>query len=207
MEEQLLGFNINDFIFRAALDILITFIIVRFIYYPNHKNKEFLFTFILFNITIFFLCFLLISTKIELGFAFGLFAVFSMIRYRTVTIPVREMGYFFICVALGIVNALMMYGDHYWLLIVINLFFTLLIFLLDKKFSLKHENYKFIVYDRIDLINNKEALIEELRTKTGINFHKIDILRIDYFKEIVRLRAYYYSDNVETYLESDGDDD
>lgn len=207
MEEQLLGFNLNDFLFRALLDILITFVIVRFIYYTNHKNKEFLFTFILFNITIFFLCFLLISTKIELGFAFGLFAVFSMIRYRTVTIPVREMGYFFICVALGIVNALMMYGDHFWLLIVINLFFTLLIFLLDKKFSLKHENYKFIVYDRIDLINNKEALMEELRIKTGINFHKIDILRIDYFKEIVRLRAYYYSDNVETYLEGDGDDD
>lgn len=207
MEEQLLGFNLNDFLFRALLDILITFVIVRFIYYPNHKNKEFLFTFILFNITIFFLCFLLISTKIELGFAFGLFAVFSMIRYRTVTIPVREMGYFFICVALGIVNALMIYGEQFWLLIGINLFFTLLIFLLDKKFSLKHENYKFIVYDRIDLINNKEALIEELRIKTGINFHKIDILRIDYFKEIVRLRAYYYSDNVETYLEGDGDDD
>lgn len=207
MDEQLLGFNLNDFLFRTIFDIITTIIIVRFIYYPNHKNKDFLFTFILFNVTIFFLCYLFITTKIELGFAFGLFAVFSMIRYRTVTIPVREMGYFFICVALGIVNAVMVFGDNYLLLIGINLFFIVLIFLLDKKFGLKHENYKYIVYDRIDLINNKEALLEELKSKTGINFHKIDILRIDYFKEVVRLKAYYFSENVETFLESDGDDD
>jgi hypothetical protein len=207
MEEQLAGLNINDFLFRAIVNIIVTFIIVRFIYYPNHKNKEFLFTFILFNITIFFLCYLLISTKLELGFAFGLFAVFSMIRYRTVTIPVREMGYFFICVALGIVNALMTYGQYHIFLIGVNVFFILLIFLLDMKFGLKHENYKYIVYDKIDLINNKEALLEELKVKTGMDFHKIEIMKIDFFKELVRLKAYYYSNSIETYNESTDDDD
>lgn len=207
MEEQILGFNPNDLFFRAVLNMVITFIIVRFIYYPNHRNKEFLFTFILFNITIFFLCYLLISTKLELGFAFGLFAVFSMIRYRTVTIPVREMGYFFICVALGIVNALMQYQEAYWLPIAINLFFTVLIFLLDMKFNLKHENYKYIVYDKIDQVNNPDVLMQELKEKTGIAIHRIDLQRIDYFKEVVRLKAYYYSDKVENNMEGSDDDD
>ena len=95
------SFEYLDIILRFGINILAIFILVRLIYYSTHKNKDFLFTFFLFNILIFIICLLLGATKIKIGFAFGLFAIFSIIRYRTVTVPIKEMGYFFTSVALG----------------------------------------------------------------------------------------------------------
>ncbi len=95
-----------DFILRYSINFIVIVTLVRFIYYPRHKNKDFMFTFMLFNTVNFLICFLLSSLKLKLGFAFGLFAIFSILRYRTVSVPIREMGYFFMCVTIGIINAL-----------------------------------------------------------------------------------------------------
>ena len=99
--ELVAAFNLSEFIFRALIDIVTMVILVGFIYYPKYKNKDFIFTFSIFNVINFLICVLLGSAKIKVGFAFGLFAIFSIIRYRTILISIKDMGYFFVCVALG----------------------------------------------------------------------------------------------------------
>jgi len=90
------GLDYSELLTRFGLNFVAIFILIRLIYYPTHKNKDFLFTFFIFNFVIFIL---LSTTKLKPGFAFGLFAIFSIMRYRTVTVPIKEMGYFFICLA------------------------------------------------------------------------------------------------------------
>ena len=198
-----------ELLVRLAANFVAIILIVRYIYYPKHRNKEFLFTFSLFNIVIFLLCFLLSSAQLELSFAFGLFAIFSIIRYRTVTIPVREMGYFFLCVALGIVNALIVVNDNYVNIILTNIIFIVTIFLLDRRIDLKHENYRFIILDRLDMVHEdrRVELIDDLKVKTGIEFHRIEIMRLDYFKETARIKAFFYSNRAESHSGTGDDED
>ena len=102
-------FDKKDFIellVRSAFNFLIVGYIVRYLYYPVTKNKDYLFTYLLISVTVFFLCFLLENVKLELGFALGLFAIFGIIRYRTDPIPIKEMTYLFIVIGISVMNAL-----------------------------------------------------------------------------------------------------
>ncbi len=188
---------ITELLCRFGLDLTIILLIVGFIYYPRHKNKDFLFTFIIFNISNFIICYLLANSKLNMGFAFGLFAIFSIIRYRTVMVPIREMGYFFISVALGLINALSSWGDVNSIVICIisNIFFVMMVFILDKNMGLDHENNKIIQYEKIENIKpeNYENLLEDLRNRTGLPVHRAEILKIDFLRDIARIQAFYYS--------------
>lgn len=186
--------NAQELMIRFAINLVAIVILVRFIYYPRHRNKDFLFTFILFNCLNFLICYLLADTKLKTGFAFGLFAIFSIMRYRTVMVPIKEMGYFFICVALGLINALAATEDHFVVLLVCNTFILVLTLVLDS-YSLSHENVKEIVYERIDLIRpeTREEMIADLRQRTGLPIHKIEVRSFDFLKDVAIVNAYYYS--------------
>lgn len=202
--------SLLDFGIRFLANFLAIFIIVRLIYYPAHKNKDFLFTFFLFNVINFMICILLSTAKLKMGFAFGLFAIFSILRYRTVTVPVREMGYFFISVTIGIINALAL-GDNYFIqLIIANTIIIAFAYFLDYRVTLKHENFKEIVYERIDLIQpeKREEMLEDLRKRTGLNIHRVEFIKIDFLKDIARIYAFYLADQNESKgVMSEGDDD
>jgi len=203
------GFDISELLARFGVNIVAIFILVRLIYYPRHKNKDFLFTFFLFNCLNFLICFLLSATKLKIGFAFGLFAIFSIMRYRTVVVPVKEMGYFFVCVAIGIINALANADDHYLVLIGCNVFILLLTLILDGKMNLNHENVKEIKYERIDLIHpeKRPEMIADLIKRTGLPIHKIDIVNIDFLRDIALVHAYYFSKENETKMAGVIDED
>ena len=133
---DLFGNNtLMEFLVRFGINLLFIIIIVRFIYYPRHRNKDFLFTFFLFNTVNFIICFLLSDTKLKTGFAFGLFAIFSIIRYRTVTVPIREMGYFFVAVTVGLINSLAVLESTQTAVILLmsNTIIIALILLLDRQ--------------------------------------------------------------------------
>ena len=221
-----------DFILRYALNLVMIVTLVRFIYYPRHKNKDFLFTFILFNSVNFLICFLLSSLKLKIGFAFGLFAIFSILRYRTVTVPIREMGYFFLSVTIGIINALadinislnqfvdinrkQGFGaaitgmDHsIFVLILADLIILALVYMLDRQLSLEHENWKDIVYERIDLIKPdvRTQMLDDLKSRTGLPIHRVEITKIDFLRDVARIRAFYYSLDNETSSLGTGDND
>jgi hypothetical protein len=199
----------TEMVSRFGINLLAIVILVRFIYYTTHKNKEFLFTFFLFNLLNFLICILLSTTKIKIGFAFGLFAIFSIMRYRTVTVPVKEMGYFFVCVALGIINSLATVDDNYVVLISCNVFILGLTLLLDKFVSLTHENVKEIVYERIDLIKpeRRDEMTKDLIERTGLPIHRIEIKNINFLRDVAYVNIFYYAKNNENTQGVTGDDD
>lgn len=186
---------ITELLCRFGLDLTIILLIVGFIYYPRHKNKDFLFTFIIFNISNFIICYLLANSKLNMGFAFGLFAIFSIIRYRTVMVPIREMGYFFISVALGLINALSSWGDVNSIVICIisNIFFVMMVFILDKNMGLDHENNKIIQYEKIENIKpeNREQLITDLAKRTGLNITRVEVGQINFINDSARIKLFY----------------
>lgn len=207
-----------NFALRFIINLLVIYVLIRLIYYPRHKNKDFLFTFILFNVVNFLICILLSSAKLKMGFAFGLFAIFSILRYRTVTIPVREMGYFFLSVAIGIINALaVLRGNPFedisyfpYELILANGIILTLVLLLDRKSNLKHQNFKEINYERIDLIKPtmRAEMIEDLKTRTGLPINRVEIIKIDFLRDVATIHAFYLSTENETSsVDMNGDDD
>lgn len=203
------GNQLLEFAIRYGFNLLVMFIIVRLIYYPRHKNKDFLFTFFLFNTLNFLICFLLSATKLKMGFAFGLFAIFSIIRYRTVMVPIREMGYFFVSVSLALVNSLAVIPDKDSMILIgaANLITVIFILALDGKLMLEHENFKLVTYERIDLIRpeRREEMLEDLRYRTGLPIHRIEILKFDFLRDVARIHAFYYAAENESKSIATGD--
>ncbi len=185
---------LENFLLRYALNLLFTFIVVRFIYYPKYRNNDFVFTFFLFNTILFVLCYLLAEADLKFGFAFGLFALFSMFRYRTVTVPIGEMGYFFLVVTLGIINSLASLVNLEMLLVA-NSVLVAMTFLLGRTLSLTHENYQTLNYDNLGLIKPAERaeLLKDLTERTGYVIHKVQVVKVDYQRGIAQLRVYYFS--------------
>lgn len=201
--------NIVDFGTRAALNIIALALLVSLIYYPKHKNKDFIFTFVIFNIINFMICYLLGSAKIKIGFAFGLFAIFSIIRYRTILVSIKDMGYFFICVALGMLNSLASVKDDFVMLIICNAVILVLTFFLERLDFLKNENSKDILYDKINFIKPqmRAELIGDLSERTGLPIHRVEIVSIDYLKDVASVKAYYYSTESDGLFEETNDKD
>ncbi len=200
-----------ELITRFGINFVALFILVRLIYYPTHKNKDFLFTFFIFNFIIFTL---LSTTHIKQGVAFGLFAVFSIMRYRTVTIPIKEMGYFFICLALGMINSLSIIDDHTnlssWAIVLAsNACILLLTVVLDRFISLTHENFKEITYERVDLItpSKRNELIEDLINRTGLPIHRVEIKNINFLRDTAKVHVFYNAKENENPMGVAGGDD
>ena len=204
------GSRLTEFGFRFALNALVIFLLVRIIYYPRHRNKDFLFSFFLFNIINFIICYLLSSATIKIGFAFGLFAIFSIIRYRSVSVPIREMAYLLTSVTIGILNALSSLDTGLPELLISNGVLLLLTFVLDRKVTLPHENSQMVIYEKIELIKpeNRNQLIEDLKLRTGLPIHRIEIGRIDLMRDSAKIRIFYLSqESQSSSFDSDGDDD
>ncbi len=204
------GSRLTEFGFRFALNALVVFLLVRVIYYPRHRNRDFLFSFFLFNIINFIICYLLSSATIKIGFAFGLFAIFSIIRYRSVSVPIREMAYLLTSVTIGILNALSTLDTGLPELLISNGVLLLLTFVLDRKVTLPHENSQMVIYEKIELIKpeNRTQLIEDLKLRTGLPIHRIEIGRIDLMRDSAKIRIFYLSqESQSSSFDSDGDDD
>lgn len=192
---------------RFGVNFLAIFILVRLIYYPTHKNKDFLFTFFIFNFIIFSL---MSTTHIKQGVAFGLFAIFSIMRYRTVTVPIREMGYFFISLAFGMINALSTNEGHgLYIMIGTNAAILALTVILDRFINLTHENVKEITYERIDLITpeRRDQLIEDLKIRTGLPIHRVEIKNINFLRDTAKVHVYYNAKHNENPQGIGADDD
>ena len=201
--KQYLGtpvFDKEDFwklLIKGLFNLLIILVIVRYIYYPVTRNKDYLFTYLLISLTVFLLCFLLDNVKLELGFALGLFAIFGIIRYRTDPIPIKEMTYLFIVIGISVVNALSNKKISYAELVFANLMIVFVTFGMERLWLLKHETRKNIIYEKIELIKpeNKEELLADLKERTGLNIVRYEIRRIDFLKDIANIRIFYYEDD------------
>jgi hypothetical protein len=183
------------FFMRLSIDFASALILIRFIYYPIYKTKEFFFAFFIFNLIIFLITFLLNKVEMSMGAAFGLFAVFSMLRYRTEGISMKDMTYLFLAIALGLISAVT--KGNWDELILINSIILLVTYLLESDLLMKKEASKFIQYENIELIKPEQRaqLIADLEQRTGIKINRISIEKIDFLRDSAIIRIHYYDDN------------
>lgn len=189
---------------RLAINLLVLFVIVRLLYYPKTRRKDYLFTYFLIGIITFFLCFGLKKLDIDTGMGLGLFAIFGIIRYRTDAIEIKEMTYLFLVIGLSVVNAMLatevekdIYQINLLELGVINLSVIGMLYVLEYLWLMKHETRKIINYDRVDLIKteNHEALKQDLEERTGLVINRFEIGKIDFLNDTCLIRVYYYAED------------
>jgi hypothetical protein len=210
--------SFGELILRFALNFLVIFLLIRWLYYGVAKRKDYLFSYFIIGSVIFLLCYLLESVKLQLGFALGLFAVFGIIRYRTDSIPIKEMTYLFMVIGISVINALTNKKVSYVELLFTNLVLVFIVYGLEKLWLLKHESVKVIVYEKIDMIKPeaRQELIADIEARTGINpINRVEIGRIDFLRDTARIKIYYFepggsinqADLEDSSPRSDGDDD
>lgn len=198
----------SDFVLNFGFNFLVAFVIVRFIYYPLKHNKNYVFTFLAFNTVIYFVLSLLTSVDLSIGVGFGLFAIFSVLRYRTDPMPAREMTYLFVIIALPVMNSVLLAGGSYMELATANALVVAVLYVLEQGWGFRYDTSKRITYERIDLIRpeNREQLLADLQQRTGLTITRVEVGRINFLRDTAELRIYYieptgFSDEFESYEE------
>ena len=179
---------------RLAINGFFLTLIVRLVYYKNSASKDYFFTYFMINILVFFICFTLKKFDIGLGMALGLFAIFGILRYRTDTIPIREMTYLFTVIGIGVINALANKKMSYAELAFTNCSIVLLAAWLESLSFLRRELCHQILYEKIDLVKpaNHDELLADLQERTGLNISRIELGQIDFLRDTVAINVYYY---------------
>lgn len=180
-----------DLVARFLLNSISVIALIKFIYFFIHKKSSYLFTFFSFNLIIFVISFLFNRVEMSMGAAFGLFAVFSMLRYRTESLDITEMTYLFLSIAFGLLNAMIMANWYEILLIDILILGFVIVF--ESKWVANHENSKKIIYDRLDLLakSDKADLLIDLSKRTGYTVIKVEVESMDLLKDVAMLVIYY----------------
>ena len=191
--------GLMELILRFLLNCLVVIAVIRFFYYPKSRRRDYFFTFTLISISIFLLIFMLGSVKIKIGFALGLFAIFGIIRYRTESMPVREMTYLFAIIAISVINALA-HDLSVAELLLTNLFFIGSFWVMESGRWLHHRAVKLVLYDRIELITpeRRDELIADLKQRTGLKVVKVEVGHIDFLRDAAMLKVYYIPETIET---------
>ena len=185
--------GLSDLIFAFPLNMTTAVIVVRWIYYPKHRSKKYVFSFLAFTTIIFFVVRLMSSIEMSFGVGFGLFAIFSVLRYRTNTIPIREMTYLFTTAALPVMNGTAANGDHWIELMIANFAIILILFILENEWGFSFESSKTVIYENLDLIRpeNYCLLMKDLENRTGLKIKRLEISQINFKKDTSRIKAYY----------------
>lgn len=188
-----------DLVVRFLFNLFVTGIIVYFFYFRKTKRRDYLFTFSMVSTTIFLMIFLLDSVKIQVGFALGLFAIFGILRYRTDTLPVREMTYLFAIIGISVINALSNGKVSGMELMFTNFVFIVMFWALESIKGLKHVNSKLVIYEKIELIKpDREAeMLADLRQRSGLDIERFEVGQIDFLKDIAYVKVYYSNHNKE----------
>ena len=187
--------DVWQLLFRFAFNSIVMWIIIHWFYYRKARRRDYYFTFALISVSIFFLIFLLGSVKMKIGFALGLFAILGIIRYRTEQMPVREMTYLFVLIAISVINALST-TISLAELILTNLIFIFCIWFSENNRWLRHVSNKLVQYDKIELIkpDKRDELIADLRERTGLNVISVEVGSIDFLRDTALLKIHYEDD-------------
>lgn len=183
----------SELLSGLALDLFVAVIIVRGIYYPTKRDRSTVFTFLALNTIIYFVMSLLTSIELSVGAGFGLFAIFSVLRYRTSTVVVRDMTYLFVLVGLSVVNATMLSISSWGTLLGTNCAVIGVLYVLEKGWGFRYEQSKPVTYKRINLIkpDHEALLLADLRESTGLAITRVEVESIDFRRESAELKIFY----------------
>ena len=184
-----------DFVIPLAINLVVTGIIIFGIYYRKMHRKEYMTTFSLISLTVFFLVFLLDSIELQIGLALGLFAVFGIIRYRTITIPIKEMTYLFVIIGISVINALANTKIGYTGLLLANSMFVLACWLFESNLIKNHISVKEVRYDNVRLIKTGkfDELKADLEERLDITIVRIETGAVDFIRDSAVLQISYLS--------------
>ena len=187
----------NDFyslIFRLGVNLVSMTILIRLLYYPKTKRKDYLFTYYLIGTITFLICFGLKKLDIDTGMGLGLFAIFGILRYRTDAIEIKEMTYLFMIIGISVINSLASNKISIAEMALMNFTLIGITFGLEYLWLLKHETRKTIIYERIDLIKpeHREAMKADLELRTGLKINRFDVGKIDFLRDIAQVMIFYY---------------
>lgn len=185
--------SIKDLLLHFLLNLLISWIIVQFFYFRKGGQRNYYFTFLIFSSAMFLLLYVMNNLSLQIGFTLGLFAIFGMIRYRTETVPVREMTYLFIIIAISIINGI---GAEipFALIVTANVVTVLLIWLLEGIGIIRSRvSTKVVLYDRIELVeaSRRAELKEDLEKRLGLKIESIEVGMVDFLKDSAYLKITY----------------
>jgi hypothetical protein len=188
-----------DFFIRLIINESIMLVLIRGIYFRNYGRYDFFFTFFMFNLIIFIISFLLnADTGFSIGAAFGLFAIFAMLRYRTEDISARDMTYLFLSITIGLICSI--HSGSVLELLILSAIIILAAFLIEGHVFVKPEYSKVIEYENIELIkpDRHEDLIRDLGARTGLNIHKVDVKKIDFLRDTAIIKVYYKAESADS---------
>lgn len=180
--------------FRFALNFTFLTLIIRFIYYPNSKRKDYVFTYYLISIIVFFLSFTLKKYEMDIGMALGLFAIFGIIRYRTNPVDIKEMTYLFVVIGVSIINALANKKMSYAEILSANAIIVFVLVFIEKYWALKQVVSKTIVYENIENIKpeNYSILKDDLENRTGLTINSLSVGNVDFLKDVATVTIFYF---------------
>lgn len=181
--------------FRFVLNTVFLSIIIRWLYYSVAKRKDYLFTYYMIGIIVFFLCFTLKKYELDIGMALGLFAIFGIIRYRTDPIPIKEMTYLFVIIGVSVINSLANQKMSYAEILGANVAVVIALYIMEKIWVIKSLTLKKIKYEKIENIKpeNYELLKTDLEERTGLSIQEIEVRDIDFLKDETTLIIKYYT--------------
>ncbi len=185
------------------LDLVVACLIVLGIYYPSEKDKKYVLTFFAFNISIFLIATLFSQVDISISFGFGLFAIFSILRYRSDPLPVREMTYLFILMALPVVNVVLLNEGRYLETAISNGAILAVFFVVDRALGFRYEAHKMVTYEKIDLIKpeNYAALLQDLQERTGLLINRCEVGKVDFLHDVAEVKIYYQEQSLQQQIE------
>ena len=185
-------YGLSELLIRFLLNTAVLAFIVRVFFYHKSKRRDYFVSFIIISISVFLLIFLMGGVKLKVGFALGLFAIFGIIRYRTESVPIREMTYLFLIIAISAINGLAT-SISYLELLATNLLFIVSLWALESNRWVKHVASKLVMYDNINLITPEKEpeLIEDLKKRTGLDILRVEVGAIDFSKDTVMVKVYY----------------
>ncbi len=201
--------SITELAVRFLLNLLVCWILVHCFYYRKSRRRDYYFTFMVFSSAMLLLLYMMGNAEVGIGLTLGLFAIFGVIRYRTETVPIREMTYLFVIIAVAAVNGLTpifkMVGSfsdnpHYALsagnlgvLALSNLLVVCLVWVLENNVLVKNTSTKLVLYDRIELItpDRREELIADLEKRLGFKIDAVDIGHVDFLKDAAYIKVTY----------------
>lgn len=181
--------------FRFVLNTVFLSIIIRWLYYSVAKRKDYLFTYYMIGIIVFFLCFTLKKYELDIGMALGLFAIFGIIRYRTDPIPIKEMTYLFVIIGVSVINSLANQKMSYAEILGANVAVVIALYIMEKIWVIKSLTLKKIRYEKIENIKpeNYELLKTDLEERTGLSIQEIEVRDIDFLKDETTIIIKYYT--------------
>jgi hypothetical protein len=187
-----------SFVIGMVVNLIFSMIVVRRVYYPRRRAQDYVFTFMAFSVVVYLIMGLFTSVELSIGAGFGLFALFSVLRYRTDTVPIREMTYLFVIIALPIINSILYSSGEYENLILSDLMIIAVLWILEKRWGFKYEQRKLVRFEKIDLVraDRREELVAELRERTGFMVTSVEVVEMDYLRDSADLMITYDEDSL-----------